>query len=89
MKLVTYKPRASSAQLGAIVDNRVVNLADASGGSLPNDMRAFLELGEDGLKIARRVATKKAAKESGIALSDVKLMAPITNPNKVVAIAVR
>ncbi len=86
MKLVTYKPRASSAQLGAIVDNRVVNLAEVSGGALPNDMRAFLELGEEGLRIARRVATKKAAKESGIALGDVKLMAPITNPNKVIAI---
>jgi 2,4-didehydro-3-deoxy-L-rhamnonate hydrolase len=86
MKLVTYKPRASSPQLGAIVDNRVVNLAEASGGALPNDMRAFLELGEDGLRIARRVATKKAAKENGVALSDVKLMSPITNPNKVIAI---
>jgi 2-keto-4-pentenoate hydratase/2-oxohepta-3-ene-1,7-dioic acid hydratase in catechol pathway len=86
MKLVTYKPRASSAQLGAIVDNRVVNLAEASGGALPNDMRAFLELGEDGLKVARRVATKEAAQESGVALGDVKLLAPVTNPNKVIAI---
>ena len=86
MKLVTYKPRASSAQLGAIVDNRVVNLAEVSGGALPNDMRAFLELGEEGLRVARRVATKKAAKESGVALGDVKLLAPITNPNKVIAI---
>ena len=86
MKLVTYKPRASSAQLGAIVDNRVVNLAEAAGGALPNDMRAFLEMGEEGLKVARRVATKKAAKESGVALGDVKLLAPITNPNKVIAI---
>ena len=86
MKLVTYKPRASSAQLGAIVDNRVVNLAEASGGALPNDMRAFLELGEEGLKVARRVATKEAAQESGVALGDVKLLAPVTNPNKVIAI---
>ena len=86
MKLVTYKPRASRAQLGAIVDNRVVNLAEVSGGALPNDMRAFLELGEEGLRVARRVATKKAAKESGVALGDVKLLAPITNPNKVIAI---
>lgn len=86
MKLVTYKPRASSAQLGAIVDNRVINLAEASGGALPNDMRAFLELGEEGLRIARRVATKKAAKDNGVALGDVKLLAPITNPNKVIAI---
>lgn len=86
MKLVTYKPRASSAQLGAIIDDKVVSLAELSGGALPNDMRAFLAMGEDGLKIARRVATKKAAKESGAALSDVKLLAPITNPSKVIAI---
>ncbi|MBX3012468.1 MAG: fumarylacetoacetate hydrolase family protein [Caldilineaceae bacterium] len=86
MKLVTYKPRASTPQLGAIVDNKVVSLADASGGALPNDMRAFLELGDEGLKTARRVATKKAAKESGVALGDVKLLAPIPNPNKVIAI---
>lgn len=86
MKLVTYKPRASGAQLGAIVDDNVINLAEASGGALPNDMRAFLEMGEDGQKVARRVATKKAAKESGVAVADVKLLAPITNPNKVIAI---
>ncbi len=86
MKLVTYKPRASSAQLGAVIDDKVVNLAESSGGALPNDMRAFLALGEEGLKIARRVATKKVAKETGVALSDVKLLAPITNPSKVIAI---
>lgn len=41
---------------------------------------------KEGLKVAKRVATKKAAKESGVALSDVKLSAPVTNPNKVIAI---
>lgn len=86
MKLVTYKPRGSSAQLGAIVDGKVINLAEASGGALPNDMRAFLALGDEGLKLAKKVATKKVAASHGVALGDVKLMAPITNPNKVVAI---
>ena len=86
MKLVTYKPRGASAQLGAIVDGKVINLAEASGGALPNDMRAFLALGDDGLKLAKKVATKKVAASHGVALGDVKLMAPITNPKKVVAI---
>ncbi len=86
MKLVTFKPRGGSAQLGAIVGDRVVNLAEASGGKLPNDMKSLLELGDDGLKLAKKVATKKAAGEIGVKLSDVKLLAPISNPNKVVAI---
>ena len=59
MKLVTYKPRGASAQLGAIVDGKVINLAEASGGALPNDMRAFLALGDDGLKLAKKVAALK------------------------------
>ncbi len=86
MKLVTYKPRGANAQLGAIVDGKVINLAEASGGALPNDMLAFLQLGDAGLKAAKKVATKKVAAEQGVALADVKLMSPITNPNKVVAI---
>ncbi len=86
MKLVTYKPRGANAQLGAIVDGKVINLAEAAGGALPNDMLAFLQLGDAGLKAAKKVATKKVAADHGVALDDVKLMSPITNPNKVVAI---
>ncbi|MCB0107696.1 MAG: fumarylacetoacetate hydrolase family protein, partial [Caldilineaceae bacterium] len=86
MKLVTYKPRGANAQLGAIVDGKVINLAEASAGALPNDMLAFLQMGDAGLKAAKKVATKKIAADQGVALADVKLMSPITNPNKVVAI---
>jgi 2-keto-4-pentenoate hydratase/2-oxohepta-3-ene-1,7-dioic acid hydratase in catechol pathway len=86
MKLVTYKPRGANAQLGAIVDGKVINLAEASGGALPNDMLAFLQLGDAGLKAAKKVATKKVAADHGVALDEVKLLSPITNPNKVVAI---
>lgn len=86
MKLVTFKPRGGSAQLGAVVGDRVINLAEATGGKLPDDMRSFLALGEDGLKQARKVATKKTAGEIGVPESDVKLMAPILNPSKVLAI---
>ncbi|MFN8490637.1 MAG: fumarylacetoacetate hydrolase family protein [Caldilineaceae bacterium] len=86
MKLVTFKPRGGRVHLGAIVGDQVVNLAEASGGKLPDDMRSFLELGDEGIKQARKVATKKAAAEHGAPLASVKLMAPISNPSKVIAI---
>jgi 2-keto-4-pentenoate hydratase/2-oxohepta-3-ene-1,7-dioic acid hydratase in catechol pathway len=83
MKLVTFKAQDGAAQLGAVVGERVVNLATASGGKLPGDMRSFLEMGDDALSLARQVATEQAA---GVPLKDVKLMAPIPNPSKVLAI---
>jgi len=86
MKLVTYKVRGGATHLGAVVGDQVVNLAEASGGKLPDDMRAFLALGDDGLKTAKKVATKKAAADIGVAEKGVKLLAPITNPSKVLAI---
>lgn len=86
MKLVTYKPRGANAQLGAIVDNKVINLTEASGGALPNDMLAFLQMGDAGLAAAAEVATTANAATHGVALDDVKLMSPITNPGKIVAI---
>lgn len=86
MKLVTFKPRGGSAQLGAVVGDQVVNLAEASGGDLPGDMRSFLEMGDDGLKAARKVATKKVAASIGVPEAEVKLLAPIPNPSKVLAI---
>lgn len=86
MKLVTYKPRGASAQLGVVVDEKVINLSEASGGTLPNDMRTFLQMGDAALKAAKKVATKKNATEQGVPLEDVKLLSPITDPGKVVAI---
>lgn len=84
MKLVTYKPKGAGAQLGVLVDGKVINLAEASGGRLPNDMRSLIELGEPALQIAQEVASN--ANAEGVALGDVKLLAPISNPSKLVAI---
>ena len=83
MKLVTYKPAGAGPQLGVVVDGRVVNLAEASGGLLPNDMRTFITLGEPARAMAQSIADSGAA---GVALGDVKILAPISNPSKVVAI---
>jgi 2-keto-4-pentenoate hydratase/2-oxohepta-3-ene-1,7-dioic acid hydratase in catechol pathway len=84
MKLVSYKPAGAGAQLGVVVDGRVVNLAEASGGVLPNDMRSFIEQGDSALKLAQEIASKGGA--NGVPLADVKLLAPISNPSKLIAI---
>lgn len=84
MKLVTYKPAGAGPQLGVLVDGKVVNLAEASGGRLPNDMRSFIEQGDSALKLAQEIAGKGGA--NGVALGDVKLLAPISNPSKLIAI---
>jgi 2-keto-4-pentenoate hydratase/2-oxohepta-3-ene-1,7-dioic acid hydratase in catechol pathway len=84
MKLVTYQTRGGSAQLGVVVGEKVVGLAEASGGKLPNDMRSFIEQGESALKAAQEIAAKGGA--NGVPLSDVKLLAPISNPSKLIAI---
>lgn len=85
MKLVTYQSNAGAAQLGALVGDQVIDLAQASGGKLPSDMRSFLELGDAGLQAARDAVDGNAAGAT-VALADVKLLAPIPNPSKVVAI---
>lgn len=85
MKLVTYQHAGSSPQLGAVVDGKVINLAQASEGKLPNDMRAFVEMGDAALAQAQAIVDKGAGSDA-IAESDVKLLAPIRNPSKVIAI---
>jgi 2-keto-4-pentenoate hydratase/2-oxohepta-3-ene-1,7-dioic acid hydratase in catechol pathway len=84
MKLVTYKAAGSDAQLGVVVDGKVINLAEASGGRLPNDMRSFIEQGDSALKLAQEIASKGNAK--GVSVDNVKLQAPISNPSKLIAI---
>ncbi len=83
MKLVTYSTNNGASQLGAVVDDQVINLTDASGGKLPSDMLNFLQMGDAGMAAARNAV---AGASGGAALDSVKLMAPITNPSKVVAI---
>ncbi len=84
MKLITFDA-GQGPRLGALVNGQVVDLAAASPGKLPADMRQFLELGETGLERARSVV-KQALTEQTIPLDRVKILAPILNPQKIVAI---
>lgn len=86
MKLLTYKVGDGAPQLGVLAGEQVINLAEASGGKLPGDMRSFLEAGDAALESARQLATSSAALAASVPLSDVTILAPISNPQKVVAI---
>ena len=83
MKLLTYRSADGQPQLGALQHDRIVNLHRASGAELPDDMLEFLQLGSAAMESARRLV---AEAEADVALDSVKLLAPIANPQKVVAI---
>ncbi len=83
MKLITYQLVDNKPQLGAIVDNYIININQASDGELPDNMLSFLLLGEVAMTMAREIVMNAS---SDITLESVKLLSPITNPSKVIAI---
>ncbi|MEM7029012.1 MAG: fumarylacetoacetate hydrolase family protein [Chloroflexota bacterium] len=84
MKLVTFDA-ANGPRAGALHNGRILDLAEASDGTLPSDMEGILQLGDSGLDAARKVV-EAATPNSGHAEADVKILAPLLNPSKVVAI---
>lgn len=82
MRFITYKAK-NDARLGLLRDDHVIDLATASDGRLPSDMRTFLQQGEPALQLARQVEQNATA---SLPLAEATLLAPIPNPSKVVAI---
>jgi 2-keto-4-pentenoate hydratase/2-oxohepta-3-ene-1,7-dioic acid hydratase in catechol pathway len=83
MKLLTYQDANGQPHLGALQQRLIVNLHQASDAALPDDMLEFLRLGPVAMQTARDLLD---AQTEGLALDAVKLLAPITNPSKVIAI---
>jgi len=83
MKLVTYKPNNDGPQLGVVIGNTVINLNTISNGQLPPDMLEFLQMGDSAMSIASDAIVNASG---GVGLDTVKLMTPISNPSKVIAI---
>jgi 2-keto-4-pentenoate hydratase/2-oxohepta-3-ene-1,7-dioic acid hydratase in catechol pathway len=77
MRLLTYE-RDGAPRLGLLAGNRVVDVAEASGGSLPNDMLSFIERGDGAIENARRLE----AQLGGVALAETKLLAPVPCPRR-------
>jgi 2-keto-4-pentenoate hydratase/2-oxohepta-3-ene-1,7-dioic acid hydratase in catechol pathway len=81
MKLVTFVHNGST-RIGALVGaDRVVDFSQADP-SLPGDMIGLLRGGEAALAAARQAAGSSQT----IALADVKLLAPVPHPDKIICI---
>lgn len=79
MKLVTFL-HESIQKIGAVVDDQII---DFSTSHLPKSMIEFIELGDDGINQANVLIAKN---DSKISINDVKLMAPIPKPNKILGV---
>ena len=79
MKLVTFL-HESIEKIGAVVDDQII---DFSSSHLPKSMIEFIELGDDGINQAKALIAKN---DSKISINDVKLMAPIPKPNKILGV---
>jgi 2-keto-4-pentenoate hydratase/2-oxohepta-3-ene-1,7-dioic acid hydratase in catechol pathway len=76
MKLATFTHKGV-ARIGVVVGDEVVDLR-AAAPALPQEMKAFLAAGDDALSAARDAA----GGGHRLALADVKLEAPVSNPQK-------
>lgn len=81
MKLVTFT-QSGSTRIGVLDNDAIVDLSIAAP-ALPTEMLAFLEAGNAALEIAKQAAGNTPAR---LALSDVKLEAPILRPPKILAV---
>jgi 2-keto-4-pentenoate hydratase/2-oxohepta-3-ene-1,7-dioic acid hydratase in catechol pathway len=91
LKFVTYVTPDGANRIGVVTDNSIVDLAEgaaALGESLPNDIVAILNGGDESLAIAQRVAEAGATgKVARIPESEVKLTAALTNPPAIYLLA--
>jgi len=79
MRLVTFRADDGAARLGAVVGDRVIDLAAASGGTLPSEMVTFIEGGPGALAKAEEIARSGASSQP---LSATRLLAPIPRPRR-------
>ncbi|HEY2485495.1 MAG TPA: fumarylacetoacetate hydrolase family protein [Candidatus Binataceae bacterium] len=81
MKLATFTYQGRTG-IGVVTDESIIDLA-AAAPELPREMVAFLGAGREALDIARKAVTGNAGR---IALSSLKLEAPIARPPEFLAI---
>jgi 2-keto-4-pentenoate hydratase/2-oxohepta-3-ene-1,7-dioic acid hydratase in catechol pathway len=82
MRLVSYE-RNGQRSIGALTNHGILDLPAASGGTLPGDMLALLQLGDEGMTQARAAAAKGGP---GISLKEARLLAPVPRPGKIIGI---
>lgn len=77
MKLSTFTHNGTT-RIGVVVDDEIVDLSTVSP-ALPREMKALLAAGPDALEQARGAAAGNGGR---LALNDVKLEAPVRDPQK-------
>ena len=84
MRFVRYEADGKAARLGLLEGDQVHDLEAASGGRAANgDMKAFLRLGKAAVD---EIATA-ARTQPGTPVDRARLLAPIANPGKILAVA--
>ncbi len=82
MRLLTYQ-HDGAPRLGLLLSQRIVDLADASGGALPADLLDFIDAGDDALERARALAGDlERLEDVSRPLAETKLLAPIPRPRR-------
>ncbi len=91
MKLLTYADATRGPRVGVVVGDKVYDLQDAAKAlnlNLPSEMVALLALGEHALAMAGQTVTQMAKTgAAGRPLAEVKVLAPILRPPKILALA--
>ena len=90
MKLVTFESD-QGPEAGVVVNEHVVGLSQASGGQLPDSLIELLAddsaVEEAGCLSEKIAASEQLARENGVhSLQDVRLLAPVPRPGKVVCL---
>jgi 2-keto-4-pentenoate hydratase/2-oxohepta-3-ene-1,7-dioic acid hydratase in catechol pathway len=80
VKLATFSGHGE-ARIGVVVDDRILDLSEDP--DMPTEMVAFLESGDAAMEAARRAAE---GDRGWLALSEVRLEAPVRRPPKLLAI---
>ncbi len=82
MRFLTFRD-SQGPYLGVLHGEAVIDLhalSAAQGVMLPNDMIGFIEMGEDGLRVTRRLLDLPDAQEYARPLSSVELLSPLNPP---------
>lgn len=80
MKLVTFKTdRSVESLLGVVLEDKVLDLSKASGGSVPSNMLDFIYGGESMLNTTKAIINKPKH-DALYSIDEVKLLAPLLTP---------
>jgi 2-keto-4-pentenoate hydratase/2-oxohepta-3-ene-1,7-dioic acid hydratase in catechol pathway len=83
MKLISYRSKDGQDHIGALIAEAVIDLEASGDQALPTDMLSLLQGGDAAFE---RAAEEAATSSETIDIDSVKLLAPVPNPSKVIAI---